>query len=131
MSWASDIHAGWIAVSVGIGACIVVAAFGLRAWNQYRSLERTRHAAEALIDVHAQRLETTIVTAGSHVARLGEHAGGLTESIAELRTNGEHLGWMLGRTPEARDRLQRELLDIVLPTRRGAAREDDRKPARD
>ncbi|MCW2972088.1 MAG: hypothetical protein JWN72_361 [Thermoleophilia bacterium] len=130
MSWAGDIHAGLIAMVAGAVAALLVAVFGLRAWRRYRSLERTQRAAQALIDVHARRFDTTLVTAGSHVARLGEHAGELTESITQLRADGEHLAWMLGTIPEQRDRLRRELLDIVLPTRRAPA-DHERERARD
>jgi hypothetical protein len=119
----ADLHAGWIALAAAAVAVVLLAVFGTIAWRAYARFSRTQEAAEALIDVHTARLEATVVTAGSQMARVTDHGAELTESIADLRANGEHLVWMLRKVPEERDRLKRELLEIILPS--GAAADDD------
>jgi len=117
-----DIHAGWITLGALALALVLLVVFGIRAWRAVASFNQTKRAAQALIDVHTERLEATIVTAGSSVSRVADHSTEVVTAITDLRANAGHLTWMLRRVPEERDRLQRELLEVLLPT---AKRADD------
>ncbi|MCW2950544.1 MAG: hypothetical protein JWN41_1557 [Thermoleophilia bacterium] len=116
MTSPADLHAGMVAAAAGVLATTVVAWFGIRAWQSWRSFRRTKFAADALLDAHRDHLDATVVTAASSVARVGGHGGELADALVELHESQKHLTWMLRKVPDERDRLRRELLDIVLPT---------------
>ena len=108
--------APWIALAAGVVSTIASGVFAWRAWRVYTSVEQTRQAAVALVDVHRDRLEDAIVRAGDHAGALADGGEDLAEAIAGLRGDVDHLRWLLTRIPEERARLKRELLDLVLPT---------------
>lgn len=118
-------HAGSIALVAGAVAAGGVIVAGIFAWRAWRRVSRTRDAASALLAIHQDRLDASIVTAGSHVARLGEHGDELAASITQLRDGTAHLGWMLRRVPDGRDQLRHELLQLLLPTSVTEGGDDD------
>ncbi len=117
--------APWAVVVSAALALAVSSATGWRTWRHWTRVSRTRQAAVALVDVHSDRLDAAIELANERVGTIADDGEQLAEALAELRADVDHLRWMAGRLPEARDDLQRELLDLVLPTQRGE-RGDDR-----
>ena len=115
--------APFVALASGATALVVVGLTGLRAWRRWKQVSRTQEAAVALLDVHRERLDAAIELANERVGGVADGGEELAESLAELRADAKHLGWVVGRIPEERERLQRELLDLVLPTSTG--RRDD------
>lgn len=108
--------APWLALAVGTIALAVAGIGGWRIWRTYRRVRQTRTAAVALIDVHRARLDAAIDLAGRGAGGLADGGEQLASSIADLRSDVDHLRWMLTRVPDARARLRREILDTVLPT---------------
>ncbi len=116
--------APYVALGCGVFALVVVGLLGWLAWRRWTRVSQTQGAAVALIDVHRARLEDAIDLANERVGVNADGGEALAQSLAELRADAAHLGWMLRRVPDERERLQRELLDLVLPTPAGG-RDDD------
>ncbi len=116
--------APYVALGCGLFAIVVVAAAAWHAWRRWKIVSATQEAAAALIDVHRERLEAAIDLANERVGTNADGGEALAESLAELRADAKHLGWMLRRVPDERERLQRELLDLVLPTSASERRDD-------
>ena len=112
--------APFVALACGALAIAVIAITGWQAWRRWQRVSLTQQAAVALVDVHRERLEAAIDLANERIGVNADGGEALAESLAELRADAAHLRWMLGRVPEERERLQRELLDLVLPTSTGA-----------
>lgn len=112
--------APFVALACGVLAIVVVALAAWHAWQRWQRVSATQEAAVALLDVHRERLEAAIDLANERVGVNADGGESLAESLAELRADVKHLGWMLGRMPAERERLQRELLHLVLPTTSGA-----------
>ena len=107
----------WIALGVGVGAVVAVAIIAVSVMRQWRVTARTRDAASALVDAHRAQLETTMDAIAEQAANVGEHGAELAGSVEQLRADIDHMTWLFGRIPEARDTLRTTLLDIVLPTK--------------
>lgn len=112
--------APFVALACGVLAIVIIAITGRKAWLRWKRVSATQAAAVALIDVHGERLEAAIELANERIGVNADGTEALAESLAELRADAAHLRWMLARVPEERERLQRELLDLVLPTAAGA-----------
>lgn len=108
--------APWIALFAAVAASAVVAAMALRAWRDWRRTNVTRQAATALIDVHMADLDRTLQQLDEHVGSFADGGERLAESLSELKADAAHLRWMVGRIPDERERLARELYELVLPT---------------
>ncbi|MCW2920940.1 MAG: hypothetical protein JWL76_814 [Thermoleophilia bacterium] len=115
--------APFIALGCGVFAIAIIAAFGWQAWQRWKRVSATQDAAVALVDVHRARLDAAIDLANERVGANADGGEALAASLAELRADARHLQWMLERVPAERERLTRELLDLVLPTPAGG-RED-------
>ncbi len=111
--------APWIVLATGIFAIVVVGLTGWQAWRRWKRVSATQEAAVALLDVHRERLEAAIDQANERVGVIADGGEELAESLSELRADALHLRWMLGRVPAERERLRRELVELVLPTRGG------------
>lgn len=116
--------APFVALGCGVFAIVVAALFGWQAWQRWQRVSATQDAAVALIDVHQGRLDAAIDLANERVGANADGGEALAELLAELRADAAHLRWMLGRVPEERERLTRELLDLVLPTPAGGRHDD-------
>jgi hypothetical protein len=110
----------WVALGAAVVATAVIAYAGWRTWRTWKAFRVTQEAASALIDVHYTRLDEAIATAGEHAGQFADRGEELADALAELRADAMHLRWMLARIPEERERLERELLEIILPTRERA-----------
>lgn len=109
--------APWLAAATGIAAATVIAWTGWHAWRRWRELRIVHHAAVALVDVHAERLEASVQEASRATGVLAEDGEQVAEALAELRADVAHLRWMASRVGDERELLVRELVDAVLPTR--------------
>ena len=109
--------APWIALACAVLAIALVAWFAWRTWQAWKRVHLTQQAAVALLDVHRDRLDEAIARANEQVGVIADDGEDLAEALSELRADAVHLQWMLRRIPESRDRLRRELLDLVLPTK--------------
>ncbi len=105
-----------VALACGAFAIVVIATAGWHAWRRWRRVRLTQQAAVALLDVHQERLEAAIDLANERIGVNADGGDALAESLAELRADARHLRWMLGKVPDASERLQRELFDLILPT---------------
>ena len=108
----------WIVLVIAVlaGGCSAYMAMSTkRDWDR---LQLTQRAAVALLDVHRDRLDAAAARASALTGELADDGEELAAAIAELRADADHLGWMLSRIPDERERLRRELLDLVLPTER-------------
>lgn len=114
-------YAAVLAVGVGIAALLVVAIPARGAWRSWRRARITQQAASALLDAHATRLDDTLRAFDERTGALADDGEQLAEALAELRADASRLRWMLGSVGEERDRLGRELYELVLPTVRAAA----------
>lgn len=112
--------APWIALAAGVLAIAIIAIAGWRMWKHWTRVNLTQQASVALLDVHRDRLDATIAQINDRMGTLADDGEDLAESLAELRADARHLRWMLGRVPAEQDRLRRELLELVLPTRSGS-----------
>lgn len=117
--------AAWIALGVGVGATVAVAIIAVSVMRQWRVTARTRLAASALVDAHRVQLESTMDAIAEQAADVGTHGAELASSVEQLRSDIDHMTWLFGRIPEARDTLRATLLDIVLPTKNGKERARD------
>lgn len=106
----------WIALAIGVLAGVLVASFGLRAWRSWRRTRVTQQAATALIDLHMAQLDTALGRLDGHMGTLADGGEQLADALGELRADVAHLRWMLEQIPEGRERLARELYELVLPT---------------
>jgi hypothetical protein len=111
--------APWIALAALVLAIALVAATGWQVWQRWKRVRLTQEAAVALVDVHRDRLDAAIALANERTGVVADGGEELAASLAEMRADAAHLRWMLGRVPEERDRLRRELADLVLPTTGG------------
>lgn len=111
-----DEIAPWLALVTGVFAITAAASGGWRAWRSWRRTRVTQEAAIALMDVHQARLEATLSQLDELVGTCADGGDRLADSLAELRADAQHLRWVLARIPAERERLGRELLDLVLPT---------------
>lgn len=110
--------APWVALACAVGAGAAAAWTGWAAWRRWRELQVVRRAARALVDVHAERLEASVQQASEATGQLAEGGDQLAEALAQLRGDVEHLRWLAARVGDERERLLRELADIVLPSGR-------------
>lgn len=108
--------APWIALLAGLAAVAVATVTGVRAWRAWRRTRITRAAAVALLDVHRARLEACLDELGRRTGDVAVGGEELAECIARLRGEIRHLQWLLARIPQERERLSRELFDLLLPT---------------
>lgn len=108
--------APFVALACGALAIAVIGITAWLAWHRWRRVRATHEAAVALLDVHGERLESAIVLANERIGVNADSGDALAQSLAELRADARHLRWMLGRVPEERERLQRELIELLLPT---------------
>lgn len=108
--------APFVALACGVIAIVVIAISGWQAWQRWRRVRLTQQAAVALLDVHQERLESAIDLANERIGVNADGGDELAESLAELRADARHLRWMLAQVPDASERLQRELFDLLLPT---------------
>lgn len=114
-----------LALGVGVAALLVVAIPARGAWRSWRRARITQQAASALLDAHASRLDETLRAFDERTGALADDGEQLADALAELRADASHLRWVLGSVGEQRDRLGRELYELVLPTVRAAARTAD------
>jgi hypothetical protein len=108
--------APWIALATGVLAIALLVVAGLRTWRTWRRARVTQEAAAALMDVHMSTLDESIRQLDGHAGAFADDGERLAEALAELRADVAHLRWMLGRIPAERERLVRELYELVLPT---------------
>jgi hypothetical protein len=110
------VAAPWIALAACVFAIALVAWFALRTWRAWRRTRVTQQAATALIDVHMSQLDTALERLDERMGNAADGGEQLADGLGELRADVAHLRWMLGRIPDARERLARELYELVLPT---------------
>lgn len=115
-------HADLVALGAAIIGFVAVAVPARRSWASWRRARVTQQAATALLDVHLGRLDETLRCLDERTGTLADDGEQLAESLAELRAGAAHLRWMVAEIPEQRDRLARELYELVLPT---GTRDDD------
>lgn len=105
-----------IAFAIGIVALALCGVMTARVIGHWRRLSVTRSAATALLAAHATRLDDTAAALGERAATVGESAAVVADATVELRADTRHLIWMFEQIPQARTRLRRALLNLVLPT---------------
>ncbi|MEO6867303.1 MAG: hypothetical protein ABI200_04710 [Gaiellales bacterium] len=98
-------------------AVILAIVIGWRSWTALQRVRLTRNVALQLIDTHAERLQESFDLTSTYTASIADGGEELAEHVAELRADVDHLRWMVSQVPDGKQRLQRELLDTVLPTR--------------
>jgi Flp pilus assembly protein TadB len=106
----------WIAIVAGVLAAALVAWSGLRTWRSWRRTRVTQQAARALVDLHVSQLDAAIGKLDAHMGALADGGEELADALGELRADVAHLRWLLEQIPEGRERLARELYELVLPT---------------
>ncbi|MCW2927170.1 MAG: hypothetical protein JWM86_1138 [Thermoleophilia bacterium] len=116
--------APWVAIAAAVVACAVVGWLAHGAWAAWKRVELTSSVANDLLATHGERLDASAARASEQVGVLADGGEVLAEELAELRRDVGHLRWMLRQIPETRERLQRHLIDLVLPTRDRKARDD-------
>lgn len=112
----------WIALAAGSAAIVLNGVLLLVALRRWRTFRRTLDAADALVDVHLERMEQRTAVAGSALDATVASGGRLGAATSRFGASWSALSFLLGRVPEERRRLRAQLLDAVLPTSDGAAR---------
>ena len=101
-----------IALPVCVVACIAVATWaGLRGWATYRKAR----VAEALLQVHVDAASARADIAARRTVKLGDRSESLQSSVGEMQTSIKELQYLVALVPQERERMQRRLLDLVLP----------------
>ncbi|MCZ4497433.1 MAG: hypothetical protein JWM25_2018 [Thermoleophilia bacterium] len=111
----------WIAIVLGVIAVAAGAWTTYGAVRAWRDVQLTYDAAGALLDAHQAKLDATIHATGDRAGQLADRGEELSSVLAELSADTRHLRSMLARIPDAREALQREFIDLLLPTK---ARDD-------
>lgn len=108
--------APWLMLSVLVGVAALLGTTGWNTWLAWRRLRMARTAAGALLDVHAERLESSVAAAGERSETVASDGATLARSLDGLRRDVAHARWMFEQVPEQRQRLQDELVALILPT---------------
>lgn len=108
--------APWIALCAGSLALVIVGWNAYLAWHLWRRARVTQQAATALLDVHAQRIDSSLQVMDQHAGAFADDGERLSAALTELRADVGQLRWMLGRIPQERARFMREVSDLLLPT---------------
>lgn len=109
--------APWVALVAFLMALAAVGWLAYGAWRAWERVELTSSVASELLATHGERLDASAASASDQMGVLADGGELLASEIAELRRDVGHLRWMLRQVPEAKDRLRRNVLDLLLPTR--------------
>lgn len=112
----SIVTASALALLAAVAASLLVVGMAVRAWRAWRAVRRAQRAAVALLDVHLARFDQAAVTGDLHAGVIADRGELLAGELAQLRADAAHLRWLGSRIRQERARLNRELLDLLLPT---------------
>lgn len=108
--------ASWIALASGCIMLPVLAIMAFRTWRIWRRVDQTQDAASALIDTHVDKLQQRVEQTTALVHASTAQGAELSDDVAQLSANVRALHWVLTRVGAEKTRLQRTLLDMILPT---------------
>jgi len=106
----------WIAAMTLAGAVAGNTAIAVHTFLTVRRARRSWEAAQALLDVHLEAVDTNIQRVSGTVVGVSARGQLLSTKGSAAGQTAKDLVWLLGRIPEERSKLGQAVVDAVLPT---------------